>query len=173
MAKTKDGRSAAQKRMDALAARNTQTLRTPRMAQQGISEITRAREEMCLDYCRQRGHRLRGNRGNPQGCQPDLQDALMGRLGHRTELSPLPSSGVDPVTRVLDELLADFGEHDLDGLWRAVNERRAESGQEPITQTACAIRLRELRHYARTLLHRPSESGSGSDAYWYPRPAAT
>jgi hypothetical protein len=173
MAKTKDPRSPAQKRMDALADRNTTTLRTPKIRQQGIDLITRAREEMALDYCRRRGHRIRGGRANPQGCRPDLQDALMGRLGHRQELPPLPERGVDPVTRFLDGLLSDFGEHDLDGMWEAVNGWREAHGQERITQTACAIRLRELREHARTLLHRPSEGGSGSDVYWYARPEAS
>lgn len=165
------GPTGAQKRMQRLADRNAQTLRTPKMAQQGIHMITRAREEMALDYCRRHNHHIRGGRTNPQGCQPDLQDALMGRLGYRSELPPLPNRGVDPVTRFLDSILADFGEHDLDGLWQAVNEWRAANGQDPITQTACAIRLRELRHYARTLEHRPAEGG-GSDVYWYARPAA-
>jgi hypothetical protein len=150
-------------------ARTKYSLTQPSPEGRGVDIITRAREEYALWYCTRMGHRIRGGPGNRQGCRPDLQDALMGRLGRRTELPPLPSSGVDPVTRFLDSVLADFGEHDLDGLWRAVNDWRAGEGQDPITQTACAIRLREVREHGRTLEHRPAE-GRGSDVYWYLRP---
>lgn len=160
------------------AARTRYSLTQPTVKQAGVSAATRAIEAEALAYCHARDHRIRGGTvdadghrrtGDPQGCRPDLQDALMGRLGQRTELPPLgPSAG--PIHRLLDSILADFGEHDLDGLWESVNTARAEEGKDPMAQTAVAIRTRELREHGRTLNHRASDGRTGSDAYWYERP---
>lgn len=136
----------------------------------GVGIDTQAIEAEALAYCQERGHRIRGGRGNPQGCRPDLQDALMGRLGQRTELPPLPSRGVDAICRLLDGILGDFGEHSLDTLLEHVNVQREAESKDPYTLTALSIRLRELREHGRTLNHRAMESGS--DTYWYERPKA-
>jgi hypothetical protein len=165
------GMTAAQIREAKRAERNAANWRGVKVERRrGVAEETLQREAEALAYCSHpdRGHRLR-SRGT-QACRVCLHEANMGRLGRAgPELSPLPSAGVDPVCRMLDAVLADFGEYGLEELLARVNDQRAAANQKPYTMPALSIRLRELREHGRTVQHAPNPDGGG-DIYWYQRP---
>lgn len=166
-----EGMTAAQIREAKRAERNAANWKGVKVQRRrGVSEDTLRREAEALAYCSApgRGHRLQ-QRGT-QACRVCLHEANMGRLGQQgPELPPLPSSGVDKVCRMLDRILADFGQYGLEDLLARVNEQRAAANQKPYTMPALSIRLRELREHGRKVSHAPNPDGGG-DIYWYVRP---
>jgi hypothetical protein len=167
MADKYEGMTLAQIREAKRTERNAENWRGVKVERRrGVSDATLQREAEALAYCREQGHRLR-DRGR-QACRVCLHESNMGRLGEAgPELPPLPTTA-DPVCRILDGLLADYGQWGLEELLAKVNEQRATYGRKPYTLTAISIRLRELREHGRTLQHSAQEAGS--DTYWYPKP---